>query len=92
MVGDPIAICQYTKKRTLDDNADGASYEVAVNPRQRGVKHGTGSTTFDDEPPFAVRKINSEAADLLGLSALNSPFRIVSSRMVVQLQVHYHTL
>ena len=90
-VGDPIAVCTYTKKKTLNEGAggDGTSYEVAINPRDKR-QNGGGADAADC--PYQVRKMDSEACELLGLSALNSPFRIVSSRLVCQLQVSPMTL
>ena len=97
-VGDPIAVCKYRFKKTLnaEDAATGyAVAEVAVNPAATIVRSaaggstGTAATTADLDAgscPFLIRKLTGDAAEHLSIDTLPSPFITLSSRHICQLQ------
>ncbi len=90
-VGDPVAVCKYRFKRTLnsDDPATGyAVAEIAVNPvypKKLGASAAAADVS-DDGCPFLIRKLSGEAAEHLQLDTLPSPFITLSSRHICQLQ------
>ena len=94
-VGDPIAVCKYRFKKTLNADDPDTGYavaEVAVNPAAvslRGLAPAAAAVAPALDAgncPFLIRKLSGEAAEQLSLDTLPSPFITLSSRHICQLQ------